>query len=464
MNESLLRWTGVDGATGAPLLPPMPAAVVARAVLARGTEHLDLHRAGPPPWIDPLDLASAGWGVVLPRGAGPEVRAALEPLLALRRSQASEVREDRYREIAGQEGYRPGETKRELLARHGRGPGPAEPSRLPYYLLLVGGPETIPFSFQHQLSLQHAVGRLALSRPEEIAAYAAQAVAADRGSRDAPDRPRRAVFFQVSHPGDAPTEDVSRYLIEPLLGSLRGAETSWEITTHRGRDASRKRLLSLLGGEETPRLLFTSGHGLGFPATDRRQRQLQGALLCGDWTGPGVGAEAPARGHLVAAEDLPAEADLRGLIAVLLACHSAGTPRLDSFPHEGGNPPKELAAEAFVAALPQRLLSHPRGALAVVGHVDRVRGYSFYWPGAGGQHQTFEALLGRLLAGWPVGAAFLHLADRYAELATDLAAELDRARRGEPPDEQAIAELWTATHDARGYLILGDPAVHLSKV
>lgn len=49
-------------------------------------------RAADPAFVGSwLDLADVGWGVVLPRQGMEGVRAALEPLLALRRGQAGEL-------------------------------------------------------------------------------------------------------------------------------------------------------------------------------------------------------------------------------------------------------------------------------------------------------------------------------------------------------------------------------------
>ena len=60
-----------------------------------------------------------------------------------------------------------------------------DPRRVPYYLLLAGSPDQVPFEVQYQLGVSYAVGRLDLGDAEACAAYAASVVAAER-SLDAP--------------------------------------------------------------------------------------------------------------------------------------------------------------------------------------------------------------------------------------------------------------------------------------
>lgn len=103
------------------------------------------------------------------------MREALTPLLDHRKAQAG----PRYRQFAGTDGYRPGESKSEFLTRHGHGPGPVNADCIQYYLLLVGDPEQIPYRFQYLLDVQFAVGRIAFDSPLDYSAYAHSVVRAE---------------------------------------------------------------------------------------------------------------------------------------------------------------------------------------------------------------------------------------------------------------------------------------------
>ena len=171
--EPMLVINGVDATTGEYLLAPIKEADLTKQVLGAETEARTFsalrarHRRrtedhlAPRFGVDETDLSQAGWGLVLPVDADPRLRSALQPLLDLRRSQASARSEHLYREFLGEQGYRHGESKDDFLGRQGAGPGPVRPEVVPYYLLLVGGPDEIPFEFQYQLGVQYAVGRLA---------------------------------------------------------------------------------------------------------------------------------------------------------------------------------------------------------------------------------------------------------------------------------------------------------------
>ena len=106
----------------------------------------------------------------------------------------------------------------------------------------------------------------------------------------------------------------------------------------------------------------------------------------------------------ISADDIGSDARLLGLIAFHFACFGAGTPALDDFAHlQNATTRDTIAPHPFVARLPQRLLSNAKGgALAVIGHIERAWGCSFYGGGRlGRQLQTFQSTLTRLLDGQP---------------------------------------------------------------
>lgn len=473
-DEPLLWFNGLDGRRGSYLMPPVPPRHLAelacgatvdrarvrelQAWVARGEGKA---RRGLKEGLDPGKLDEAGWGVIFPSSAdSAALQEALAPLLDLRRAQAGKRQERFFRTFAGDAGYREGESKVVFLSRHGAGPGPADPEKVPYYLLLIGDPEAIPFSFQYQLDVQYAVGRLCFDEVEDYRRYADSVVAAETAvETGGTGRSRRACFFAPANPGDPATGSTCAHLVQPVAAGVRLHQPGWNIETVLGEEATRGRLGGLL--DEAPAFLFAACHGLGFAAGDPWQRDRQGALVCQDWPGPGSGAID--REHYFAAEDVGDQADVRGLVAFCYACFGAGTPRWDDFTRKSQGARRELSSGAFLGRLPQRLLSHPRGgALAVVGHVERAWGFSLVWPGAGPQISAFESTLRRLLAGQPVGWAMEIFNQRYAELASDLAAEVEALGFGKELDETMLADLWTASHDARNYTIIGDPAVRVA--
>jgi hypothetical protein len=301
------------------------------------------------------------------------------------------------------------------------------------------------------------VGRIHFDDVAGYAAYAANVTKAEdlaeRGGDALP--PKRVALFGVCQQGDRATERSAAELIAPLEEKLTEDRPGWPVQLFVGPRATKEQLARLLGGGETPSLLLTASHGMSFPCGDELQRRCQGALLCQDW--PGEGHEVLPE-HYFSGADLSADANLRGLIAFHFACYSGGTPDVSSFAASPLGRPQPVAPAPFISHLAQRLLGHPRGALAVVGHVDRAWSTTFSWSEAG-QVELFENTLKRLLKGHPIGSAMEFFNLRHAELSVAYT-ELSQDREGLIPLDPALfARVYRANNDARNFIVLGDPAV-----
>ncbi|MFN2221300.1 MAG: hypothetical protein ACK2UH_02005, partial [Candidatus Promineifilaceae bacterium] len=473
--EQKLHFNGVNGDTGEYDLPPMTGEELFKFIRGEAPpenleelkyRHQEETREvmGVKEGVDPKDLAQAGWGVIFPHDADPAIKEALSELLEHRRAQANKD-EEYFRIYEGVDGHRPGESKSKFLGRHGAQYGPADPENVPYYLLIVGDPERIPNRFQSQLDVQYAVGRIHFDTLDEYANYARSVVEAESG---AVKLSREIAMFSVANPDDSATKLSTDKLARPVFDHLKTGQAAWNTTAYFGEDATKGQLTRLLGGDQTPALLFTASHGMRFDLGSSRQLPHQGALLCQDWPGPEAwkGKGPIPQDHYFAGDHLGSDASLWGLIAFFFACYGAGTPHYDEFAKQAFKKNREeIAPRNFLAQLPLKMLGHPRGgALAVIGHVDRAWSYSFDWQGTVDQTETFKSTMRSLLKGNPVGAAVEYFNERYAALSSDLSVELEEIEFGKPADPLQMSGMWTANNDARGYAVIGDPAVRLPVV
>jgi len=477
--KDLFYFNGVNGTTGEYDLAPMTVEQFTKALL-RQPLPADKHAAGfyqnfieTPDYgladdRDPKKIDQAGWGVIFARDEDPAVIEALEPLLKLRREQAG----DYYYAYVGSKGkhrgYFPGETKEEFLEGRGTEPfGPADPKYAPYYLLIVGDPEKIPFKFQCQLDIQYAVGRIHFRNPREYAQYAQNVVLAETGGEKLR-LPREAAFFGVEHHENDATFLSANHLVKPLAKQLKELseelKLGWALHLLLKDDATKANLSSLLNGTQTPALLFTASHGVGFNPDDPRQEDHQGALLCQDWQG--VGASQKLEDCYYCAKDVESNANLLGLMAFHFACYSGGTPRQNNFLIARDiKAPPQIARKDFAARLPHRLMLN--GALAVVGHIERAWGVSIAYTSNSLKHDrhlaTYRGTMRRLMDGHPVGSALEYFNEKYGEYSAALSnsVEARELELEDAPDDYELVRLWRANNDARNYIILGDPATRL---
>jgi hypothetical protein len=470
-NDETLFINGIDAETGQYLVPPLQLSEAATllkgtsddpavtALLRRIWRTISQPHLGLPLDIRPESVPEAGWAIVFHHDEPPEVRDALAPLIAHRRQQVTD--ESRFKVLE----YRSGEGRAQWLARHGVGAGTVEPTKVPYYLLLVGSPEKIPFTFGHLLDVEYSVGLLHFDTPDEYARYAESVVRYETAAEVA--NAKELAFFATRHDFDRSTQLSADRLVNPLaeggFNSTSGVAERRDFRHRKiwGDGATKSALAGLFAppaGTPPPAFLFTASHGVAFRPDNPRQLADQGALLCQDW--PGFGGMTPE--HYFAASDLPAEARVHGLVAFHFACYGGGTPAQDRFLHKPGLPPPVIAPRPFLAALPKALLTHPGGgALAVIGHVERAWGYSFITPNAGPQLLPFENAIGRILIGQPVGYAMKDFNERYAALATSLSSMLEEVSFGAQVSDFELVASWAERNDAEGYIVLGDPAVQL---
>jgi hypothetical protein len=257
-------------------------------------------------------------------------------------------------------------------------------------------------------------------------------------------------------------------MAEPMADLIHD-EFKLATTRLLGDQATKERLSAALAAAR-PAIVYTASHGLGaIGETAELQARFNGAICCqtqGPLTLDG----------LFGGDDVPSGGApfLEGAVFFQFACYGYGTPAVSEYAHWLEAPGKETrnTDRDFVAALPKRLLAHPRGPIAFIGHLDTAFLHGFTDATAPetldrwhNRIQPFVSAARMLLDVQASGLAMQAMNERYAALNTLLANTYDRIQRGTmqwtPTSQARFLDSWITRGDAQNYMIFGDPAARL---
>jgi len=280
------------------------------------------------------------------------------------------------------------------------------------------------------------------------------------------------VVFAPDYGPSDPTHYSRRFMAEPIAARV-ACKPPFAATLIAGPDATKDRLLEAITGTR-PAIVYTASHGYEVPRALglATQQRLNGAIACAR-TGS-------LDGMLLRAEDVPGDdvACAEGALFFEFACWGYGTPRRSTSDHWVGGGEDDNADEDFVASLPTRLLAHPHGPVAFVGHLDTAWLHGFDDPAKPvpqlGQlyHRRLEPFLTAvdqaLLNRFPAGLALGDLTGRTALLSVSLANFFNKLRSTgrsldelNPTERRALADSFIRRNDAMNFLLLGDPAARV---
>src|SRR5262249_24470312 len=186
------------------------------------------------------DLKQTGWAIPFGPNTSPEIRKQLDPLIQFRKSEIDDPSLFKvWPDDEKKGGYQGGQSVDDWLGQFRVGSDTlVQPKAgVPYYVLIVASPEDIPFSFQYELDVYWAVGRLWLEKDEDYGAYARAVVAYEKANQAAPTEKKLTYFA----PNFARDNGATKLLCNGLVGPLRDRQLTEKIRIRGGVHHRRRR-------------------------------------------------------------------------------------------------------------------------------------------------------------------------------------------------------------------------------
>lgn len=347
------------------------------------------------------------------------------------------------------------------------------------FILIVGGPEHIPYDFQTLLDCVAAVGRISFDSIQDLEGYVAKVIEHEKKKESAPVNNNPTAFVFAPGPESLPSDDPAtyyslRYLAKPIATHI---EADLNVQTLRcfSENATKNALIDNLK-EHSPALVFSASHGYAPADLNLDQNRIDaGAIECYDSPGPTGFKGADVKDKFPISRPF-----LDGSVWFHFGCHGYGAPEFseslkgDLLPGMTkdqiivmlrGKQPR-ISPAPFVSSLPKALLAHPHGPLAFVGHVDEslLEGFAL----AVGESavfskyrlQPFRLAVDALLGGRPVGAALSPMNRRFDMLNAILTSTSEPRATGKPSLAWWVDHMMCRT-DAENYMLFGDPKVSM---
>ena len=355
----------------------------------------------------------------------------------------------------------------------------------PKYVFLIGSPDQIPLQFQSLLSLQAYVGRIDFSHKSDKTEKVSQLKKyVDKIIKLENNNPveQKAIFFATDHGIQSdgcydPTHYNHLYLEAPLANDVKamGSFDVSEITSTQDNpnQATKNSLLNNIENSK-PAFVFIASNSLN--ASDENidvQNEFTGSIVCEG------NHEDSLDNWLITADSISYDKPFgEGGIFFQYSDCSYGTPSssyLSSYIRDAKTwgIPEPLAEREFISAIPKKLLFHPKGPLAFIGHVDLELMLSYNsseQPIPEGDRSPrlspFSFCTESLLKGRPVGFSLDSMIKNYGTLTASLADLHKRYIQKEFQNEEKfldhLLDVFIRSTESGNYMVLGDPATHLS--
>jgi hypothetical protein len=354
-------------------------------------------------------------------------------------------------------------------------------NKMPYYILIVGNPEEekkpgIPFEFQSYLGLSGAVGRLDFDSIDDLKNYVSKIIHLEQTTNAVVNK--EVITFAtdsgfIDRSRD-PTYYSRNFLAEPLSNQIE--KFGYNVNRMFGSDATKENLKKALSNSK-PAMVFTASHGFAAPDESLDiQKEVNGAICC-----QRQGNETSRDEYMFSGNDVPTDSNipfLEGSVFVQFACFGGGTPKESIFNKWLDQKPKLYAPETFTSSLPKKLLSHPRGPIGYIAHLDVAFLHGFANPEnpdivhvLGQQWDSrihpFYTMLETILKYYqPNGRSLYEMSQRLAFYSSIFADRAEKMALNELPlnnnkFREVVKNDFIMRNDSKNYLVFGDPAAKI---